>query len=123
MQYAQHRGVLTDIEFDTLRELGWGVLIALGDAQQDVAQEEKPVEMYLTALRQLLYQGAIYLRNREHPDMVDKEYPRLSTRAANAEFVGWYATLFHAHELSRLPHPHCRLRADAAVEGECCQQT
>jgi len=42
------------------------------------------------ALRQLLYQGTIYLRNRECLDLVDREYPKLSVRAANAEFVGWY---------------------------------
>ena len=53
------------------------MLIALGEAQQDVAQEEKPVELYLTALRQLLHQGTLYLRSREYPDLVDKEYPKL----------------------------------------------
>ncbi len=66
------------------------MLIALGEAQQDVAQEEKPVALYLSALRQLLHQGTLYLRSREYPDLVDREYPKLSVRAANAEFVGWY---------------------------------
>ncbi|MGC9395899.1 MAG: hypothetical protein ACP5J4_13725 [Anaerolineae bacterium] len=90
LDYCLYLKVVTDTEYANLRELGWTVLIALGEAQQDVAQEEKPVALYLTALRQLLQQGTLYLRSREYPDLVDREYPKLSARAANAEFVGWY---------------------------------
>lgn len=90
LDYCLHCTVVTDTEYADLRDLGWTVLIALGEAQQDVAQEEKPVEMYLSALRQLLQQGTLYLRSRAYPDLVEQEYPKLSARATNAEFVGWY---------------------------------
>ncbi|MBN1922052.1 MAG: DUF927 domain-containing protein [Anaerolineae bacterium] len=88
LQYSQHLGVVA--EYEALREFGWSVLSALGDAQQSVVQDENPVAMYIRALQQLLAQGAIFTRNREHPDLVDFNNPPPEKCAVGAEFVGWY---------------------------------
>lgn len=88
LQYSQHLGVVEQPE--ALREFGWSVLLALGDAQQGAVQDEDPVTMYIRALQQLLAQGAIYTRSREHPDFVDHNNPPPAKCAVGAEFVGWY---------------------------------
>jgi hypothetical protein len=89
ISYAEHLGAL-EHDYDDLRELGWQVLVSLGDAQQVVAQEEKPVMMYLDALSQLIAQGTVYLRNREYPDLPERMLPKFEEHATNAEFLGWY---------------------------------
>jgi len=89
VSYAQQLGVL-DCDYDGLRDLGWQMLVELGDAQQVTAQDEKPVMMYLDALSQLVAQGSVYLRHREYPEMPDKMLPKGADREVGAEFLGWY---------------------------------
>jgi DNA primase len=89
LNYAQHVGAL-EVDYDDLRELGWSVLVALGDAQQVTAQEEKPVDMYISALSELIAQGSVYLRHREYPEIEEKTLPTGQHKAVGAEFLGWH---------------------------------
>lgn len=86
--YAKHVGAVDEAHYEDLRQLGWDVLVSLGEAQMTVAQEEKPVELYLSAIEQLLATGAVYLKHRHMPDMAERYYP--VDRMPNAEMIGWY---------------------------------
>lgn len=90
LQYAEHVGAIDAEKAAALCDIGWKVLVGLGEAQQVAAVEEKPVEMYLTAIQEMLAQGSVYLRQRAHSDMQSTEYPTTESRQANAEFIGWY---------------------------------
>lgn len=88
LQYAKTSGALDAEQYEDFRQLGWDVLISLGEAQMSVAQEEKPVELYLSAIEQLLATGSVYLKHRHHPDIAERYYP--TERMSNAEMIGWY---------------------------------
>lgn len=88
LQYAQHIGAVDAETYEGLRTLGWDVLMMVGEAQVAVAQEEKPVDMYITAIEQMLATGQVYLRHRQYPELVEKAFPL--ERTNNAEMIGWY---------------------------------
>lgn len=92
LKFAQTVGALEASEADGLRGIGWETLLAIGGEQQQVVAEEKPVDMYLDALEQMMAMGTIYLRHKEWPDEGEKIRPR--QKNLNAEFLGWYDEQF-----------------------------
>ena len=90
LQYALHVGAIDGARHGALRELGWSTLLGLGEAQRAVAEEERPVEMYMNAISELLAQGSIYLKHRHHQEDAHREHPIAANRMANAEPIGYY---------------------------------
>lgn len=94
LQYAQHIGALTPARYEELRAQGWHTLLAVGERQVIEAAEEKPVDMFLRALDEMLAQGAIWLRHADFPEVAERALPVAERRATNAEFLGWYDDLY-----------------------------
>lgn len=92
LEYALHTGALDQAAHDRLRSDAWSTLLALGNRQNSMVVEEKPVEMYLAALEQMLAQGACYLRHKDAPDDDARCLP--VRRTPVAEFLGWYDEFF-----------------------------
>ena len=90
LQYARQVGAIDAEKYEALHGLGWHILIGLGEAQRVAAEEEKPVEMYLGAIEEMLAQGSAYLKHRWYPELPDREYPSPANRMAGAELIGWY---------------------------------
>lgn len=90
LEYAQHIGALNEEEALTLMNVAWRVLISLGERQQEVAVEEKPVDMYFNALEQVFAQGIAFLRHKDAPEDDSRAWPGVAIRTVNSEFLGWY---------------------------------
>ncbi|MDY6877343.1 MAG: CHC2 zinc finger domain-containing protein [Chloroflexota bacterium] len=80
LEYAEVTGAIDGDTRVAMGETGWGVLLGIGEQQHQVVAEEKPVEMYISALEQMFAQGTVFLRHRERPKQ----------RAGTAELLGWY---------------------------------
>jgi hypothetical protein len=96
INFIHSTGIIDQEQRDGWLKLGWDVLVAIG-AQQDeeVNREEDPVQMYLDGLEQLILQGRVFLRHRDHPDDVEFDRPTLAHRANNAEMLGWYDDMYY----------------------------
>lgn len=88
LRYAEVCGAITADEREAREELGWNTLVGLGEEQQEAASEEKPVEMYLEAITQMLTQGSAFLRHREYYEDATADWPISKNNAP--EFLGWY---------------------------------
>ena len=88
LDFARSLAVLDADTHTALRQEGWTTLLDLAARQTAMVVEEKPVELYLSALEQMLAVGAVYLRHRVTPDESATMWP--VARAVAAEFLGWY---------------------------------
>jgi hypothetical protein len=93
LDYALAAGALAPADHAALRQTGWRTLLELAEKQNLMVVEEKPVELYLTALEQMLAVGAIYLRHRDRPDEPNAVWP--ITRTPQSEFLGWYDDFYY----------------------------
>jgi DNA primase len=85
LRYALHLGVINDLDFQALMEIGWNSLGEGAKAMVSRVQDEKPEELFARAFRELLTQGKIYLRYRESDGKL------LGGQDADrAEMLGWY---------------------------------
>jgi len=94
LQYAQEIGAIDAARYETLRELGWRTLLAVGQAQVVEANEEKPVDLFLRAIEEMLAQGTIWLKHAQYPDIAEKALPKPADRAPNTEFLGWHDEVY-----------------------------
>jgi hypothetical protein len=83
MRFAVYLGVLSGPDYQSLLEEGWNALLAGSQAMHERLEEEKPEEMFLRALRELLAQGKIFLRCRDAGLSMGGPEDR-------AEMLGWY---------------------------------
>ena len=60
LQYARHIGVIDAQEYEGRRAMGWDMLVRLGEKQRVVGEDEKPVELYMNAITEMLAQGSAY---------------------------------------------------------------
>jgi hypothetical protein len=94
MTFAHEIGALDAEQLEAELELGWNLLVSMGERQHEVAAEEKPVEMYFNALEQLFASGAAYLRHKDNPtdDATNghPQFPIPGLQAIKATFLGWY---------------------------------
>ncbi len=88
LEYAKAIGVLNEEQFEALRDECWDLLLNIGNQQHQVVVEAQPVDMYMSALQQMLAQGTAYLRHRDGGTAPD--WPPVERRTANAAFLGWY---------------------------------
>ena len=93
IDYARSVGALTDAEHAAQRDAGWQTLLDLAAKQNAMVVEEKPVELYLTALEQMLAVGAVHLRHRATPDESLTVWP--VNRTPQSEFLGWYDDYYY----------------------------
>ncbi len=92
LKYARSVGALSQDDLEALSQTGWAVLMGIGEQQHQVVAEERPVDMYLSALEQMFAQGTVYLRNKDLPDIVEQVWPE--QRTATSELLGWYDDRF-----------------------------
>lgn len=92
LEFAQVAGALGERDVEGLREIGWRILLGIGEAQHRIVAEENPVDMYLEALTQMLAMGTVYLRHRVYCEDSAKDWP--SKRTFPCEFLGWYDSNF-----------------------------
>jgi len=88
LNYAVTVGALSAPDAANLRTAGWQTLLTLAEKQNEMVVEEKPVELYLSAIEQMLSTGTIYLRHRERPDDLLSAWP--VNRVPMSEHIGWY---------------------------------
>jgi hypothetical protein len=88
LEYAKAIGVLNEEQFEALRDECWDLLLNIGNQQHQVVVEAQPVDMYMSALQQMLAQGTAYLRHRDGGTAPD--WPPVERRTASAAFLGWY---------------------------------
>lgn len=86
LEFAAEVGALNAAEIDTLRNTGWQTLMHIGQQQHRVVEEEKPVDMYMRALEQMMASGVVYLRSLALPDAMTLP----GKFSPMAEHVGWY---------------------------------
>lgn len=83
LSYALAIGALEGEEFKRLMDQGWQALLATCKTMMGRAIEEKPEEMFLNTLKELLAQGKIYLREKNGGKSLGGADER-------AEMLGWY---------------------------------
>jgi hypothetical protein len=64
LSYAGAAGVLTGAEQGRWMQAGWCALLEAGKQLAQSARQERPEELFLGSLRELLAQGAVYLREK-----------------------------------------------------------
>jgi hypothetical protein len=87
LRFAAYLGQIDGERYQELLNLGRGSFAEGIQAMIARVQEEKPEEMFLRTLRELLAQGKVYLRHRE-------EGPILGEGVERAELLGWYDDQF-----------------------------
>jgi hypothetical protein len=95
LEFLEHMGALNAEERAFWHDIGWGVLLRIGNAQHEMIHEENPVEMFLSTLQQIFAQGKAYLRHRDDEITNTPEancWPK--TRAVQCELLGWYDSQF-----------------------------
>ncbi|CAG0933584.1 DNA primase [Thermoflexales bacterium] len=90
MDFAVSVGAMVEEDALALGSVAWNVFIGLGGRQQEVALEEKPVEMYFGALEQMFAQGIAFLRHKDAAEIDERAWPSAAVRTVNCEFLGWY---------------------------------
>lgn len=90
LDYARSVNAIDADQHQSFMELGWNVFIGLGSRQQDISVEEKPVDMYFSALEQMFAQGVAYLRYKDAPTDNNRQWPSTAMQAPMSEFMGWY---------------------------------
>ena len=92
LRYALSIEALPSAEYKQLMDSGWAALLESGADMSKMAGDEKPEEMFLGTFRELLAQGAVYLRQREGGSILRSGSPEgaLSGSAERGEMLGWY---------------------------------
>jgi hypothetical protein len=90
LEYASAIGAVSTDEFETLKKLGWDVLIGLGARQNMIAAEEKPVDMYFRALEAMFASGGAFLRFKDAPEDDGRSWPSVAVRAMHSDVLGWF---------------------------------
>lgn len=85
LRYAHHLGVISQSEFDEMRVEAWNVFTAAANEQAKRSEEEKPEEMFVQALSDLLTQGKVRL---EAKDGIGERVGGDST----SDLLGWCDT-------------------------------
>ncbi len=88
LAYALAIGAIDQPAAAELRQAAWATLLELAAKQNAMVIEEKPVELYLSAIEQMLATGTAHLRHRDTPDNPDAVWPQ--ARTVTSEFLGWY---------------------------------
>ena len=88
LAYAQEVGVVSPYDAKAIKKFGWSILVGIGEQQHQVVSEEKPVEMYLDAIEQMLATGHVFMKHKDQPDNAERFMPE--SRAAQSEMIGWY---------------------------------
>ena len=88
LRYACEVGAVSEDDAEAIKEFGWSILVGIGEQQHQVVSEEKPVEMYLDAIEQMLATGHVFMKHKDYPDNADRFMPE--SRAAQSELIGWY---------------------------------
>ena len=86
LEFAAEIGALEGTAMDELRIEGWKTLMNLGQQQHMVVAEEKPADMYMRALEQMMASGVVYLKNKTMPETMTLP----GKFSPMAEHVGWY---------------------------------
>jgi DNA primase len=84
LTYALSIDALQPDEFKQLKEQGWQALLASCKSMMGRALEEKPEEMFVNTLSELLAQGKVYLREK------NKAGYNLGGVEERAEMLGWF---------------------------------
>lgn len=84
LRYALVMEVINTSEYNQLLHRGWAALMEGASAMANRVQEEKPEQLFIRTLSDLLTQGKIYLRGAE------SIYPPLGGPAEHSEMMGWY---------------------------------
>jgi DNA primase catalytic core len=95
LTFARSVDALDQETVDALKEIGWATLVEIGDHQAQDVDSEDPVAMYMVALEEMMAQGSIYLRGKEHQGDEFIMPASLRNRALGAaQMLGWYDKQF-----------------------------
>lgn len=94
LDYAVACGALGGDEAEELKRFGWDILIGLGSRQNEIAAEEKPVDMYFRALEGMFADGSAFLRYKDEPEVDARAWPSAAMRQVHCQMLGWYDAQF-----------------------------